>query len=69
MNHLERFFYKLRFSEDYKLLNQRRNARVNKIPFENITNLYNERRKITKKKVFRFTTVKELNATRLPIVL
>lgn len=43
-------FYKLRFSEEYKLLQQRRNARINKTPLENIPILYTDRRKITKKK-------------------
>ncbi|CAF4857457.1 unnamed protein product [Pieris macdunnoughi] len=43
-------FYKLKLTEDYKLLNQRRNARINNIPFHNLPDLYNERRKITKKK-------------------
>ncbi|CAF4910209.1 unnamed protein product [Pieris macdunnoughi] len=42
-------FYKLKLTKEYKLLNQRRNARINNIPFHNLPDLYNERRKITKK--------------------
>lgn len=43
-------FYKLKFTEEYQLLSQCRNARINNIPFHNSPNLYNKRRKITKKK-------------------
>ncbi|CAG5042428.1 unnamed protein product [Parnassius apollo] len=56
-------FYKLKLTDEYKLLNQRRNARINNIPFNNIPNLYNERRKITKKKVLRFTQCREITKT------
>lgn len=58
-------FYKLKFTEEYQLLSQRKNARIDNIPFHNLPKLYNERRKITKK-VLRFTATKELNAKRLP---
>lgn len=50
-------FYKLKFIEEYQLLSQPRNARINNIPFHNLPNLYNKRRKITKKK---FLDIKQL---------
>lgn len=43
-------FYKLRFPEEFQMLDQRRNKSQAAIAFENIPGQYNERIKITKKK-------------------
>ncbi|CAH0405107.1 unnamed protein product [Chilo suppressalis] len=45
-------FYKLRFTTEYTLLNQRKNVRISKTPFENIPELYTECRNITNKKKY-----------------
>lgn len=45
-----RVYYKLRFSDQYTLLNQRRNNNVDQTLLENLPQMYDQRRKIKKKK-------------------
>lgn len=45
-----RVYYKLRFSDQYTLLSQRRNKNVNQTPMENLPQMYDQRRKIKKRK-------------------